>query len=72
MNYFLTHKKFLLKHKTKENLIVWFNGRSGLNNFSGTVVSKNKFYKFNFFSENWIKDEFEPINKKFKNYEHKK
>lgn len=66
MNIFLTRKKTLLKHKKKSNLIVWFEGDSFRDSFSAKVVSKNEFYKFNYFSKDWNKNDFEPLNKKTK------
>jgi hypothetical protein len=72
MNIFSTRKKTLLKHKEKNQLIVWFEGESVGNVFSARVVSKNDFYDFNYYSNNWKKENFEPLTTKNKINEYKK
>lgn len=72
MNIFSTRKKTLLKHKEKKELIVWFEGESIGDFFSARVVSKNDFYDFNYYSNNWKKENFQPLNKKINNNEYKK
>lgn len=57
-------KKCLVRHKEIKNLIVWFNGNSSIDTFSGNVVSINQEFKYNHFSSQWRKKDFENIGKK--------